>query len=624
MTRWISFLALWLICAGPVAAQSSADSLSVLDQLGETLAGGGSGDQFLDPEVAFVMDADALNGDTIVAQWRIHDGYYLYRDKFEFVLKDGTGAQLGVPEIPPGTVKHDEYFGEMEVFYNFAEATIPVQRTASIDTPIMLDVWYQGCADAGLCYPPITKTVALTLPGVVADGGGSAMNVVAGLAAGSRAGVALSEQDRLARSILEDNAWTVMLAFFGFGLLLSFTPCVFPMIPILSSIIVGQRESLTTRKSFMLSMVYVLAMAATYTVAGVIAGFSGQNIQAVFQNPWILSAFSAVFVLLALSMFGLYELQLPRRWQTKLTELSNRQQGGTYVGVGVMGFLSALIVGPCVAAPLAGALVYIGQTGDGLLGGAALFALSMGMGAPLLAIGASAGKLLPRAGAWMDTVKAVFGFLLLAVAIYLLERILPGWVAMLLWAALMIVAAIFMGALDVLQAPASAWQRLCKGSGLVMMVYGVLLMVGAAGGQGDVFQPLRGFGFGAVAESSAELEFKRVKGIEGLEAELVLAAAQGRPVVLEYYADWCVSCKEMEKYTFADPGVRELLTKAVLLQTDVTANDDKDQAMLQRFGLIGPPAILFFDTKGIEQPQFRVVGYMNAEEFRAHAGRAII
>ena len=624
MRRWISFLALWLICAGPVAAQSSADSLSVLDQLGQTLAGSGGEDEFLDPEAAFVMDADVLNGDTIVAQWRIHDGYYLYRDKFKFVLKDGTGTQLGAPQIPPGRVKHDEYFGEMEVFYNFAQATIPVQRTASTDTPITLEVWYQGCADAGLCYPPITKTVALTLPGQVADTGGSAMNVVTGLAAGSEAGVTLSEQDRLARSILEDNAWTVMLAFFGFGLLLSFTPCVFPMIPILSSIIVGQRERLTTRRSFMLSLVYVLAMAATYTVAGVIAGFSGQNIQAAFQNPWILSAFSVVFVLLALSMFGLYDLQLPQRWQTKLTELSNRQQGGTYIGVGVMGFLSALIVGPCVAAPLAGALIYIGQTGDGLLGGAALFALSMGMGTPLLAIGASAGKLLPKSGAWMDTVKAIFGFLLLGVAIYLLERILPGWVTMLLWAALVIIAAIFMGALDTLQATASAWQRLCKGSGLVMMVYGVLLMVGAAGGQGDVFQPLRGFGLGAGSESSAELEFKPVKGIKGLEAALVLAAAQGKPVVLEYYADWCISCKEMEKYTFTDPGVRELLAKAVLLQTDVTANDDIDQAMLKRFGLIGPPAILFFDRTGIEQPQFRVVGYMNAEEFRAHASRAII
>ena len=624
MTRWISFLALWLLCVGPVAAQSNADSMSVLDELGQTLAGSGGGDEFLDPEVAFVMDARALDNDTIVAQWRIHDGYYLYRDKFKFELRDETGAQLGAPAMPPGTVKHDDYFGEMEVFYNFAEATIPVQRTASNDAPITLDVWYQGCADAGLCYPPITKTVALTLPGIAADGGGSAMNVVTELAAGAQPGVTLSEQDRLARSILEDNAWTVMLAFFGFGLLLSFTPCVFPMIPILSSIIVGQRENLTTRRAFTLSMVYVLAMAATYTVAGIVAGFSGQNIQAAFQNPWILSAFSALFVLLALSMFGLYDLQLPRRWQTKLTDLSNRQQGGTYIGVGVMGFLSALIVGPCVAAPLAGALIYIGQTGDGLLGGAALFALSMGMGTPLLAIGASAGKLLPKSGPWMDTVKAVFGFLLLAVAIYLLERILPGWVAMLLWAALMIMAAIFMGALDGLQSTASVWRRLCKGSGLVMMIYGVLLMVGAAGGQGDFFQPLRGFGFGGVAESSVELEFKPVKGIEGWETELISAAAQGKPVVLEYYADWCISCKEMEKYTFTDPGVRELLAKAVLLQSDVTANDDIDQAMLKRFGLIGPPAILFFDMNGIEQPQFRVVGYMNAEEFRALASRAIL
>jgi len=395
------------------------------------------------------------------------------------------------------------------------------------------------------------------------------------------------------------------------------------MIPILSSIIVGQGSGLTTRKAFLLSLVYVLAMAATYTAAGVAAAASGENLQAAFQNPWILSSFAAVFVLLSLSMFGFYELQMPNFIQSRLTEISNKQQGGTIAGVAIMGFLSALIVGPCVAAPLAGALIYIGQTGDMVLGGLALFALSLGMGAPLIAIGTSAGKLLPRAGMWMDAVKAVFGVMLIGVAIWMLERIIPEPVALALWAVLFMVSAIYMGALEGLKAESTGWTKFWKGLGLILFIYGVLLLIGAAAGSRDMFQPLRSLaGASQGPQQQAELHFKQIKGLDGLQQALADARAQNKPVMLDFYADWCVSCKEMEKLTFADPQVQAALQNAVLLQADVTPNDELDTELYKHFGIIGPPAIIFYDRQGKELRNYRVVGYMPATRFTNHVIRA--
>ena len=445
--------------------------------------------------------------------------------------------------------------------------------------------------------------------------------------AGSAALVELPEQDRVAAALMSGNRWLVILSLFGAGLLLTFTPCVLPMVPILTSIIVGQgtdrRSAGTpTRRAFMLSLVYVLAMALTYTVAGVLAGLFGANLAAAFQDPWIVSAFALVFVLLALSMFGFYDLQIPVSWQAGLAALSRRQQGGTWAGVAVMGALSALIVGPCVAAPLAGVLIYIGRTGDPVLGGVALFALGMGMGAPLMVAGVSAGKLLPKAGAWMDAVKAVFGVMLLAVAIYLLERVVPEPVGLLLWAALFIVVAIYMGALDSLTPGSGGWRRLWKGAGLVTLVYGVLVMVGVAGGGGDLFRPLEGVALVSGERGEDELEFRPVKGVDGLTAELAPAAARGQVVMFDFYADWCVSCKEMERFTFRDPAVRSALSNVLLLQTDVTANDALDKALLAELGLFGPPAILFFGPDGRERRELRVVGFMNAGEFRRVVERA--
>ncbi|WP_303902486.1 protein-disulfide reductase DsbD, partial [Thiohalomonas denitrificans] len=389
-----------------LASMASAAASNARETLGE--AGGGSfrgEDEVLDPDVAFVFSTEVTDGNTLVARWDIEPEHYLYRDKLNFELRDSDGVSLGTPRIPAGKEKNDEFFGRIQVFYDEAEVRLPLNRENLEPTDVTLVAGYQGCADAGICYPPMKKEAALKLPAGAATASESESTQAEPAPIAPASDEPLSEQDSLAQSLATGSSSLVLGTFFVLGLLLAFTPCVFPMIPILSSIIVGQGDSLTTRKAFTLSSVYVLAMAVTYTVAGVIAGLFGANLQAAFQDPWILSAFAAVFVLLSLSMFGFYELQLPSRWQSKLSEVSNRQQGGSLTGVAIMGLLSALIVGPCVAPPLMGALIYIGQTGDPWLGGAALFALSLGMGAPLVAIGPAGGKLLPRAGGWMDAVK---------------------------------------------------------------------------------------------------------------------------------------------------------------------------------------------------------------------------
>jgi thiol:disulfide interchange protein DsbD len=605
--------------ASPVPESQSSgafDPLGALRGLGLGF-GGRNDDEFLEPDRAFRASLRVEEPGSVVARWDIAESYYLYRERFKFAVKSPDGAVLGEPEFPPGRIKEDAYFGKMEVYYGAVEARIPVEGLASASRAT-LDLTYQGCADAGLCYPPITKTISVALDGVRAAPIAGAQTAVGGAAATR---IPLAEQDRLAGALASGNVPLMLAVFFGLGLLLTFTPCVLPMIPILSSIIVGQGKSVTTGHAFRLSLTYVLAMSVTYTAAGVLAGLSGANLQVAFQSPWVLGTFAAMFAALALSMFGLYELQVPVRWQERLAALSNRQRRGTYAGVAAMGFLSALIVGPCVAAPLAGALIYIARTGDAVLGGAALFALSLGMGAPVLAIGTSAGRLLPRAGPWMTAVKGAFGVILLGVAIVLLERMLPAWVALGLWAALLIVTAIYMGVFDRLSQDATGWRRLAKGAGVVVLVHGVLVMVGAASGGDDVFRPLRGLRVGGGEVST--LAFRAVKGPTGLDAALRAAAAARQPVMLDFYADWCVSCKELERDTFSDPAVRAVLERAVLLRSDVTANDAEDQALLQRLGLFGPPAILFFGPDGRERPQYRVIGFMGPETFEGQAGRAL-
>jgi thiol:disulfide interchange protein DsbD len=605
-----------------LASSPAMAPLAGLSGLGSSLLAGDSTGEVLEPDQAFRFDAIVVGGNTVLARWDITPGHYLYKEKFRFTLTQADGVTLGQAELPRGEEKDDEFFGRIEVYHNPIEIRLPLLRKNLEPTEITLLVSYQGCADIGICYPPQKKSVTLALPEGSAGSAVAATPQAAPVSAAAPA-VPLSEQDQLAAALAGgDTAWTILL-FFAAGLLLAFTPCVFPMIPILSSIIVGQGAAITTRKAFVLSLTYVLAMAATYTVAGIIAGLFGANLQAAFQNPWILTSFAAVFVALSFSMFGFFELQLPSALQSKLAEVSNKQQGGTLTGVAIMGLLSALIVGPCVAPPLMGALIYIGQTGDPLLGGAALFALSIGMGAPLVAIGTAGGKYLPHAGGWMDAVKAVFGVLLLAVAVWMLERILPAAVTMLLWTLLLITSAVYMGAVDGVREGASGWHKLWKGLGLVLLLQGALMLTGLAVGNTDPLQPLKGIGFGAGGAQQQHLNFKTIKSVADLEREVAAASAAGRPVMLDFYADWCISCKEFEKYTFSQPQVIAALGDTVTLQADVTANDEHDQALLKRFKLIGPPGIIFYDTAGNELSAHRVVGFMPPEAFAAHVQRAL-
>ncbi|WP_242470247.1 protein-disulfide reductase DsbD [Allochromatium vinosum] len=621
--------------AAPVPVAASASTEAKPSRLAALMSSTGpdqglsSTDEIPEVEHAFRFQSEVVAPDRVQLTWDIAPGTYLYADLVELALFESPEVALGAVERPAGTLKHDSVLpdgsiGDVRIYQGRLDLTVPLRRAATAPTDVTLVVKYQGCAEIGICYPPQTQRLALNLPeapAAIADASVMAALEKASPANGpSESAPPVSEQDRIAAVLAGEGLWVIIAVFFGFGLLLAFTPCVFPMIPILSGIIAGQGAGLTTRKAFVLSLVYVLAMALTYTVVGVLAGLFGANLQAVFQNPWILTAFALVFVGLALSMFGFYELQLPSGLQTKLAELSNRQEGGTLIGVAIMGLLSALIVGPCVAPPLFGALIYISQTGDALLGGLALFALSLGMGAPLIVIGTSAGRYLPRAGVWMDAVKAVFGVALLGVAILMLERLLPPAVAMLLWALLLICSAVYMGALTQLQPDANGWSKLWKGLGLVLLIYGALMLVGAAAGGRDTLQPLRGLlPTGGVAGNAEHVVFKRIKSVADLERELALAQASDQPVLLDFYADWCVSCKEMERYTFSDPTVIAEMNRFVRLQADVTANDDEDRALIQgRFGLPGPPAILFFDRTGQELANYRLVGFKSAEPFAAH------
>ncbi len=614
---------------GVTARGKRTSALTALGDLNESLGLGGADDDFPPAEEAFRFQAVVVDPDHIQVTWDIAEETYLYEEKLSVSLEDAGAVALGEFEFPAAEIKKDSVrpdgsFGDVALYHDRIDATIPLLRADAAPATVTLVASYQGCHERGICYPPQTQRVTLELPATASVTDIS--NARAGNAPAPPPETApqpVSEQDQIAAALAGGSLWAAVALFFGFGLLLAFTPCVFPMIPILSGIIAGQGPDITTRKAFTLSAIYVLAMALTYALVGVLAGLGGANLQAAFQNPWILSFFALVFVALALSMFGFYDLQLPSSLQSKLTEFSNRQEGGNLAGVAIMGVLSALIVGPCVAPPLAGALIFIGQTGDALLGFAALFALGLGMGAPLIAIGTSAGKLLPRAGGWMDAVKAVFGVTMLAVAIVLLERVVPPAVAMLLWGALLLSSAVYMGAIQSLPRDSNGWQKLWKGLGLVLLVYGVLMLVGAAAGGKDTIQPLRGLAVGG-GGAEQHAAFKRIKTVDDLDREVAAAGASGRPVMLDFYADWCVSCKEMERYTFSDPAVMKEMERFVLLQADVTANDDQDQELMQdRFGIPGPPAILFFDRTGKELRGYRVVGFKPAAEFADHLRRAV-
>jgi thiol:disulfide interchange protein DsbD len=555
-------------------------------------------DALLPPEQAFEFFASVKDDRTLHVNWHIADGYYLYREKIQFELINADGVKLGTYDVPRGVPKQDEAFGQVETFHDKLDFDLPLIRSSQTAQNVTLQAKYQGCADRGVCYPPMSKKIDLSLP--VAQ----QLDVQE-----------LSEQDQIVQSLHKDSFAATLFSFFGFGLLLSLTPCIFPMIPILSGIIVGHGNRINATRAFLLSLSYVVASALTYTVFGILAALFGSNLQAAFQEPWIIGLFSAIFVALSLSMFGFYHLELPKSLQVKLHNSSEIHRDGSLWGAAIMGALSSLIVGPCVAAPLAGALIFIGQTGDAVLGGSALFALGLGMGVPLLLLGASAGKLLPKAGNWLNSTKAVFGVIMLAVAVWMLSRILPGNVIMVLWAMLLIFPAIYLSAVDPLPENSSGWRKLWKGLGLMMLSYGLLLLIGFSLGNSNPLKPLQGLGLSTAQAAEPGINFERINSLAALEARINQAAANHQPVMLDFYADWCISCKEMETYTFADPRVKQALKGYVLLQADVTKNSDDDKALLEKFSLIGPPAILFFGLDRQEKTANRVIGYQDVETF---------
>ena len=604
-------------------AQQSPEVLARLKALASDALGGSSQDEFLSPEEAFKLSVVPGAEGTLLARFVVAKDYYLYRDKIGFTVTEPAGVKVAGLSLPPADVKDDPNFGRMHVYHHDFEVVVRLADLPPGTTRLKLDATHQGCSEKGICYPPQDETLEVDL--TAAQVATVPVAEMPASAAATPAPVAQKDTSDAGRvtAILEGgNYWLVVASFFGFGLLLSLTPCVFPMIPILSGIIVGQGEGLTKRKGFLLSLAYVLGMALTYALAGVAAGLSGTLISNALQNPWALGVGAAIFVALALSMFGFYELQMPSFLQSRFTEASNRIKGGRFASVFVMGAISALIVGPCVAAPLAGALLYISQTGDVVLGGVSLFFLALGMGVPLLLVGLSAGALLPRAGGWMDAVKSFFGVALLAVAIWLISPLLSQVVHMLLWAALLIISAMYLHALEPLAVNARGFARFWKGVGIIALVTGIALLLGALGGSRDVLQPLsvfKGGGIGA-AQEAAHLEFQRVRNVEELDA--AVRGAAGRYVMLDFYADWCVSCKEMERFTFSKPEVQARLKDVLLLQADVTANSAEDKALLARFKLFGPPGIIFFDKSGSEVA-YRVVGYEAADKFLASLDQAI-
>ncbi len=587
-------------------------------------------DEPLPPEQAFRFSARVVDAATVEARWQIADGYYMYRDKFKFVV---DGAKLGTPKFPPGKMKEDELFGKVETYRKDVKILLPVSGGSAIT----LKAVSQGCWDQGICYPPLNQEAKLTLPAAapatlatpasptkaaeekIAVPPAPTFSAATPAAPPAANAPADDETSRIARLLKGDNLAIVLISFFGFGLLLSLTPCVFPMIPILSGIIVNHGHAVSHLRAFMLSLAYVIGMALTYALVGIAAGLSGTLLSAALQSAWVLGGFALVFVVLSFSMFGFYELQLPNALQSRLSDTANKQ-GGSLSAIALMGALSALIVGPCVAAPLAGALLYIAQTGNAALGGAALFVMALGMGVPLLLVGAFSRSLLPKSGPWMEGVKKFFGVIMLATALWLVSPVLPLWVQMLGWALLLIVPAVYLHALDPLPNNAHGWQRFGKGLGVFLLLGGAAMLMGVLGGAKDPLQPL-GFmrGGGTTAVSPAPT-FEKVRSVAELDARLRSAT---KPVMLDFYADWCVSCKEMERFTFADPAVAAAMGRMTLLKADVTANTEADAVLLKRFGLFGPPGIIFFDAKGKELADLRVVGFQPAAQFLPTLERAL-
>ena len=591
---------------------------------------------FLQPDEAFKPRISKIDKDTIGIDIDLGQDIYLYKNKLKVEdanLKDGIDFKSIKMDK---SVDHD---GE-QVFLSSPKIRIDLLKTSAIsgDHKIKVKLAYQGCSSAGLCYEPMETTLEVSIdtdqldevktiePSVIKA---EAVEVksLKPLIAVEKNTTAVSEvsrvsdeseTDRIASVIKGGSIWFIVISFFGFGLLLALTPCVFPMIPIISSVILAQGEGIGTKKAFWLSLVYVLSMAVAYTIAGILAGLFGANLQAAFQTPWIITAFALIFVLLSLSMFDVYELQIPNFIQSRLSKLGGQRSG--VIGIAIMGFLSALIVGPCVAAPLAGALIYIGQTGDALLGGIALFALSIGMGMPLLVVGTTSGRFMPKPGMWMDVIKAIFGVMLLGIAIWMIGRVLDENTTLLLWGGLAIFVAINMNTLEPLgKHPSWSSRANVKALGFMILLYGMSLLLGGMAGAKDLVHPLDPFlakGQQVSASVTTHKTFEKIRAIEELDA--ILLENKGKTVMVDFYADWCTSCKEFEKITFSDESVKGEMDKFVLVQVDLTANDAAAKAFTKKYGIFGPPAILFFDGDGHLENDKTIIGFKEPKEFLEH------
>lgn len=633
--RLIHLLLLLLLFCAPAFAQESGSFslLQKLQGLGINL-GQSNPQELLPPDEAFKISVEVRDGQTLIAHLTPAKDYYLYRDKITFEPKQ-EGLTVEKVTLPPGQMKDDMTFGQMEVYFNPIQAVISLKREDSAsEQPLTLEAGYQGCNEpVGVCYAPIHKVIELTLPAVTAAIGAVADTVSNPATAApadaiaelfqtpSRAPVIETESYKIERMFETGDYWLILSGFFGIGLLLSFTPCVFPMFPILSGIIANRGKHVTKQHGFILALAYVLGMAITYAIAGVAAGLSGAMLSAALQNAWVLGSFAVIFVVLSFSMFGFYELQLPGSLQTKLSEEAGHLKGGHLTSVFGMGALSALIVGPCVAAPLAGALLYISQTRDVVLGGSALFVMALGMGVPLLLLGTSAGALLPKAGPWMESIKRFFGVLLLAVALWIVSPVINDVVYMSLWAALLIISAIYLHAIDPLPERATGLQKFLKGIGVIALLIGVAMLAGVLSGSRDVLQPLSKFGIANSSVNTAELTaaghpslpFQRVKNLGELDEQI--KRSKDKYVMVRFHADWCVSCKEMDRFTFSDAKVQARLKDVVLLEVDVTGGTPDDTALLKRFKLFGPPGILFIDRQGRDVPDIKVIGFLNHNDF---------
>ena len=576
---------------------------------------------------AFQFEAIAHDGNTLLLRFTSAPDYYLYRDQTAFKAAPATIA-LQTPQWPQGTPYKDAYFGETTVYFNELTVPVDIDRTAFDGDTLQLTATFQGCQKDGICYPPMTRTVDVHLPPAAdekplpASLSSSAAESSVAVTDQSKDTIAIAEDSKLAAALAGPKKWLALLTFFIAGIGLAMTPCVLPMIPILSGLIAGQGKRIGTARAFQLSLIYVLANAFVFTLAGIIAGYLGASLQTAFQTPWVLVLFALLFIALALSSFGLYEIQPPAFIRNKLASISNQQRGGSLSGVAVMGALSALIVGPCVAPPLAGAVLYIGQTKDPILGGAALFILAMGMGIPLILFGIAAGRGIPTTGNWMIGVQRVFGFVFLGLAIWMLSRILPGSVILGLWGALFITAACWLWTMRNTDTASSAAGLVVMrhALALVCLVIGLAQMVGALAGSKDIWRPLAGLLSGGQTSLQKQLPFKMIKSVADLDRELATAQQNNQIVMFDFYADWCVACKEMERDTFSDQAVHTALKNVVLLKADVTANDEIDQELMKRFGIIGPPATLFFKQQH-ELRGLRLVGYERTTPFLARIKR---